>query len=121
MLLHFIKTFYRIIQNSGQRVKMDVKELQELENKAFNQIRDRKNSFHDKRAKTAGVMTQQILELEQEITKLNDTILWMHAAIWDTLGQNQKLKSEADRIHNSHIWSNSKRIIPSYFSSLVKV
>ncbi len=39
--------------NSGQRVKMDVKELQELENKAFNQIRDRKNSFHDKRAKTA--------------------------------------------------------------------
>lgn len=41
-----------------------------------------------------GVMTQQILELEQEITKLNDTILWMHAAIWDTLGQNQKLKEE---------------------------
>ena len=41
-----------------------------------------------------GVMTQQILELEQEITKLNDTILWMHATIWDTLGKNQKLKEE---------------------------
>lgn len=37
--------------NSGQRVKMNAKELQELEDKALNQIKNRRNSFYDKRAR----------------------------------------------------------------------
>ena len=39
-------------------------------------------------------VTKPIMKLTNTITKLNDTILWMHATIWDTLGKNQKLKEE---------------------------
>ena len=42
--------------NSGQRVKMNAKELQELqelEDKALNQIKNRRNSFYDMRARAA--------------------------------------------------------------------
>lgn len=46
------------------------------------------------RRELVGIMTQQILDLEQEVSKLNDTIHWMHSTIWDALGQNQKLKEE---------------------------
>lgn len=50
--------------NSGQRVKMNAKELQELEDKALNQIKNRRNSFYDKRARTA--VSQKTQETQKQ-------------------------------------------------------
>lgn len=50
--------------NSGQRVKMNAKELQELEDKALNQIKNRRNSFYDKRARAA--VSQKTQETQKQ-------------------------------------------------------
>lgn len=52
--------------NSGQRVKMNAKELQELEDKALNQIKNRRNSFYDKRARAA--VPQKTQETQKQRT-----------------------------------------------------
>ncbi len=41
-----------------------------------------------------GAITQQVLELEQEIHELNDTIEWMHSLIWEDFYRNHQLKEE---------------------------
>ncbi len=47
--------------------------------------------------KLVGALTQQILELEAENSKLNETLEWMHATIWDELKKKQALKEEIRR------------------------
>lgn len=48
--------------------------------------------------KLVGALTQQILELEAENSKLNETLEWMHATIWDELKKKQALKEEIRRL-----------------------
>lgn len=48
--------------------------------------------------KLVGTLTQQIIELEAENSKLNETLEWMHATIWDELKKKQALKEEIRRL-----------------------
>jgi len=54
--------------------------------------------------KLVGVLTQQIVELETENSKLNETLAWMHATIWEDLKKRQALKEEIRRL---------KKLVPS--------
>ena len=40
----------------------------------------------------------QILKMKQEIKELNETIQWMHSAIWTELGRSQKLTEEIQHL-----------------------
>jgi hypothetical protein len=48
--------------------------------------------------KLVGALTQQVIEMDAEIKKLNETLGWMHATIWDELRKKQTLKEEIQRL-----------------------
>lgn len=48
--------------------------------------------------KLVGTMAQQIVDLEEEVKTLNETIEWMHATIWDELHKKKSLKEEIRRL-----------------------
>ncbi len=48
--------------------------------------------------KLVGALTQQVIEMDAEIKKLNETLGWMHATIWDELRKKQTLKEVIQRL-----------------------
>lgn len=48
--------------------------------------------------KLVGALKQQIMELEEENSRLNETVVWMHAAIWDGMRKREALKEEIRRL-----------------------
>lgn len=48
-----------------------------------------------------GAITQQVLELEQEIHELNDTIEWMHSLIWEDFYKKHQMNEEIKRLKDA--------------------
>lgn len=51
--------------------------------------------------KLVGALTDQIVQLEAELKKKEETIEWMHALIWDELRKKQALKEELRSLKES--------------------
>lgn len=51
--------------------------------------------------KLVGTLIEQITELEAEISKLNETLAWMHTTIWEELKKKQALKEEIRHLKES--------------------
>lgn len=58
--------------------------------------------------KLVGALTQQVMEMDAEIKKLNETLAWMHATIWDELKKKQALKEEIQRLRSMLAESGEK-------------
>lgn len=48
-----------------------------------------------------GAITQQVLELEQEIHELNETIEWMHSLIWEYFYTKCQMEGEIRRLKDA--------------------
>ena len=48
--------------------------------------------------KLVGALTQQIMDMDAENKKLNETLGRMHATIWDELKKKQALKEEIQKL-----------------------
>ncbi len=48
-----------------------------------------------------GAITQQVLELEQEIHELNETIEWMHSIIWEDFYTKHQLEEEIRQLKDT--------------------
>lgn len=46
---------------------------------------------------TIARMSQKIIELETDNQKLNETVEWMHATIWELLKENKQLKKDLNK------------------------